>query len=79
MSDHEKSEPSQQAFLQAAKVAVGMTWDAFAVAAGIEPRALKNYRMPADSQNYRGMPKLARLAIERLVAEESKRNRKRVA
>ena len=37
---------SQQLFLEAAKAELGMIWDALAVAAGIEPRALKNYRMP---------------------------------
>jgi hypothetical protein len=34
---------SQQSFLHAAKAALEMAWDALAVAAGIEPRALKNY------------------------------------
>lgn len=58
---------SQQSFLHAAKASLGMTWDALAVAAGIEPRALKNYRMPDGSQNHRGMPKLARRAIEQLL------------
>ena len=67
---------SQQSFLHAAKAELGMTWDALAVAAGIEPRALKNYRMPDDSQNHRGMPKLARRAIEQLLTEIKKKTRK---
>jgi antitoxin HigA-1 len=69
---------SQQSFLHAAKAELGMTWDALAVAAGIEPRALKNYRMPSGSQNHRGMPKLARRAIEQLLlAHERKIARRR--
>lgn len=64
---------SQQSFLQAAKAEMGMTWDALAVASGIEPRALKNYRMPDDSQNHRGMPKLARRAIEQLLENKKKK------
>lgn len=58
---------SQQFFLHAAKAELGMTWDALAVAAGIEPRALKNYRMPDRSQNHRRMPNLARRAVEQLL------------
>lgn len=68
---------SQQSFLHAAKAELGMTWDALAVAAGIEPRALKNYRMPDDSQNHRGMPRLARRALEQLLTENKKKTRKR--
>ena len=68
---------NQQSFLHAAKAELGMTWDALAVAAGIEPRALKNYRMPDDSQNHRGMPKLARRSLEQLLTENKKKTRKR--
>ena len=68
---------NQQSFLHAAKAELGMTWDALAVAAGIAPRALKNYRMPDGSQNHRGMPKLARRAIEQLLTENKKTTRKR--
>lgn len=71
-----QQEPSQQEFLQAAKTILGLTWDALAVEAGIEPRALKNYRMPDDSQNHRGMPKLARRAIEQLLSAHETKNRK---
>ena len=67
---------SQQSFLHAAKAELGMTWDALAVAAGIAPRALKNYRMPDGSQNHRGMPRLARRAIEQLLTENKKKTRK---
>ena len=70
---------SQQIFLQAAKAELGMTWDALAVAAGIEPRALKNYRMPNGSQNHRGMPKLASRAIEQLLLAHEKKNRKKIS
>ena len=68
---------SQQPYLQAAKAKLGMTWDALAVAAGIEPRALKNYRMPDGSQNHRVMPKLARRTIDHLLIAHQKRNRKK--
>jgi len=67
---------SQQDFLKAAKTELGVTWDALAIAAGIEPRALKNYRMPDDSQNHRGMPKLAWRAVEQLLLARQKANRK---
>ncbi|MES2951285.1 MAG: hypothetical protein V4858_22360 [Pseudomonadota bacterium] len=70
---------SQQSFLQVAKAELGLTWDALAIAAGIEPRALKNYRLPDESQNHRGMPKLARRAIEQLLLAHEKKNRKRAA
>lgn len=70
---------SQQSFLHAAKAALGMTWDALAVAADIEPRALKNYRMPDGSQNHRGMPKLARRAIDQLLLAHKRKNRKKAA
>ena len=52
MSEHEQP---QQEFLQAAKASLGLTWDELAEQAGIAPRALKNYRMPDDSQNHRSM------------------------
>ena len=68
---------SQQSFLHAAKSELGLTWDAFAVAAGIEPRALKNYRMPDGSTNHRSMPKLARRSIEHLLAEHDIKARKK--
>jgi hypothetical protein len=73
-----ESELNQQDFLQAAKVRLGLTWDALAAQAGIEPRALKNYRMPDGSQNHRSMPKLARRVIEQVLSEQEK-NRKRAA
>lgn len=77
MSVGTAQEQSQQEFLQAAKSTLGLSWDALAVAAGIEPRALKNYRLPDDSQNHRGMPRLARRAIEHLLEFHAKRNRKK--
>lgn len=46
-----------------------LTWDQFAVRAGIEPRTLKTYRMPESSADYRAMPQLARQAIEALMAQ----------
>lgn len=70
---------TQQSFLHTAKAELGMTWDALAIAAGIEPRALKNYRMPDGSTNHRGMPKLARRAIEQLLTDNQKKNLRKSA
>jgi len=67
------AEVSQRTFLSDAKHRLSMrhpklTWNRLAELAGIEPRALKTYRMPEGSPDYRVMPKLVRAAIEDLVA-----------
>ena len=67
---------AQQAFLQAAKDALGLPWDEIAVKAGIVPRTFKNYRLPDDSKNHRAMPNLARDAVQRLVDEHAKIRKK---
>lgn len=59
--------PSQQDLLQATKNLLDVTWDELAEQAGIMPRALKNYRLPDTSKNHRGMPGLARRAVEQLL------------
>lgn len=69
----------QQAFLQAAKDTLGLTWDEIAVQAGIVPRTFKNYRLPDDSKNHRSMPSLARAAVQRLLDEHAKKIRKKAA
>lgn len=74
-----KQEQTQQEFLQAAKAELGLTWDELAEQSGIAPRALKNYRMPDDSQNHRGMPSLARRAVQQLLDAHAKKNRKKAA
>jgi hypothetical protein len=74
-----EQEQSQQEFLHAAKAALGLTWDELAEQSGIAPRALKNYRMPDDSQNHRGMPSLARRAVQQLLDAHAKKNRKKAA
>lgn len=66
----------QKTFLAAAKAALAprgkkLTWDQFAARLGVEPRAMKTYRMPADSSDYRTMPKLLVEKIEALVREVS--------
>jgi len=66
-------------YLHSAKDELGMTWDAFAEAAGIDPRALKNYRMPDNSGNKRPLPELGRRSIEQLLTEHRKKNRKKSA
>lgn len=74
-----QQEQSQQEFLHAAKAALGLTWDELAEQSGIALRALKNYRMPDESQNHRGLPSLARRAVQRLLDELAKKSRKKVA
>lgn len=64
----------QKSFLAAAKMALShgakrLTWDRFAARVGVEPRALKTYRMPAESSDYRTMPKLLIEKIKTLVKE----------
>lgn len=69
MSVDQAVEQSQQEFLKETKATLGLTWDELALAAGIELRALKNYRMPAGVQNHRGLPRLARRAIDQLLSD----------
>lgn len=68
-------EPTQQDFLRAAKAELGLTWDKLAEEAGIEPRALKTYRMPAESNERRPLPSVARRAIELLVQLHRKKKK----
>jgi len=56
-----------------ARIGERLTWDEFAVHAGIEPRALKTYRMPETSADYRVMPALAKQAIEALTSKPTSR------
>lgn len=49
-----------------------LTWDKVAALAGIEPRTLKTYRMPADSANYRQMPPVTRRLLESLLTQPVK-------
>ena len=59
----------QKTYLNNVKKALGMTWDELASASNISPRALKTYRMPTESKDYRTMPPLAYDAIERVKAD----------
>ena len=70
------TEQSQQEYLKAAKAALDVEWDALAKMAGIKPRALKTYRMPDNSKDHRGLPDLARRAIDGLLADHQKKIRK---
>jgi hypothetical protein len=71
------SDTTQQDFLKDAKAQLGVTWDELAVASGINPRALKTYRMPDESKDYRALPDLARAAIVRLLEDRRGRRAKR--
>lgn len=67
----------QKAFLASAKASLSrrgqrLTWDQFAIRLGVEPRAMKTYRMPQNSSDFRTMPKLLVEKIEALVRDASK-------
>ena len=65
---------NQKDYLQAAKTALGAkTWDELAEMAGAAPRALKTYRMPEDSKDYRAMPGPVRKVIEMLLDDAKKK------
>ena len=73
-----KSEDAQKEWLLKAKTHIArhtpngaITWDRFAALARIESRALKTYRMPESSLDYRTMPADARKAIEALLDHPS--------
>jgi len=57
---------TQQEFLIELKQQLGLKWDDLAQAAGIAPRALKTYRMPITSADYRPMPQVAKVALKSL-------------
>ncbi|UDM18933.1 hypothetical protein [Vogesella sp. XCS3] len=69
-------EQTQQEYLKAVKTELGVEWDRLAELAGIAPRALKTYRMPVESKNYRGMSQFVRDAIERVLQEHRRRMKK---
>lgn len=61
--DMDMADQTQLEFLREAKADLSVTWDELAALADISPRALKTYRLPPTSSEYRGMPKLAKNAI----------------
>lgn len=65
----EQEEQSQQEYLRALKARLNVTWDELASRAGITARAMKTYRMPASSNDFREMPHLAWLSLRRLERE----------
>lgn len=66
------TEQTQQDYLRAAKQSLGVTWGVLAEMSGINPRALKTYRMPDSSNDYRTIPSLARRSIDAILAEKKK-------
>lgn len=64
---------TQQQFLEAAKAELGITWDAFADLAGINPRTFKAYRMPSDSQGHRAMSKFVLDAVVKVLNKHKKK------
>ena len=67
------TEQTQQELLQGAKEALGVTWDELAIRAGIEPRTLKSYRLPATSRGHRGMDKFVREAVRKLLPSKGRK------
>ncbi|MGH8807999.1 MAG: hypothetical protein ACREX0_08990 [Noviherbaspirillum sp.] len=70
--NYQMPELSQQDFLKDAKERLGLTWDDLAEQAGIAPRALKTYRMPPTSNDFRELPRLAKAAIVRLLEDRGR-------
>lgn len=66
---------SQKDYLQAAKTALGVkTWDDLAEKVGVAPRALKTYRMPEDSKDYRRMPGPVKKVFQMMLENNPKKN-----
>ncbi|EPO2959862.1 hypothetical protein ACT7TO_002874 [Vibrio cholerae] len=66
----------QKKYLNDAKKQLNMTWDELAAKTKIHPRALKTYRMPTTSKDYRTMPVLAKDAVDNLLKEQVSKNEK---
>lgn len=69
------TEQTQQELLREAKKELGCTWDKLAEITGITPRALKTYRMPITSKDYRPISQLAENAVK-LAIKSSKNQQK---
>ncbi len=67
------TDETQQQFLEAAKDKLGVTWDAFAELAGVNPRTFKAYRLPAESKGHRPMNKFVLDAIVKAVNKHVKK------
>lgn len=64
---------TQKDYLQATKTALGAnTWGDLAELADVAPRALKTYRMPEASGDYRAMPSPVKKVFEMLIADKKK-------
>lgn len=74
-----RQQPSQQDLLQTTKNLLDVTWDELAGQAGIMARALKNCRLPDTSKNHRGMPDLARRAVENMLDGHLRKAARKVA
>jgi hypothetical protein len=70
------TEQTQQEYLKAAKATLGVEWDTLAGLAGINPRALKTYRMPDSSKDHRSLPSLAKSAIDRVLSVHQEKQQK---
>ena len=67
---------SQKQYLLDIKQKLGnIRWNDLAELSGINPRALKTYRMPETSKDYRSMPLLAFRALQKTL-EDFEKNQK---
>ncbi len=67
------SSQSQQEFLKEIKGELGVTWDELALLSSIKPRALKTYRMPEESKDFRSLNALAKNALIRVVEDQRRK------
>lgn len=70
------TEKSQQEFLKSLKDELGVTWDELALLSGIKSRALKTYRMPVDSKDFRTLNDLAKAALIRAKTDREKESKR---
>ena len=66
----------QHAFLRSAMTTLKLSWDELADAAGINRFTFQNYLRSEGTKSYRGLPPLARSAIDRLVRDRRARRTK---
>jgi hypothetical protein len=67
------SELDQYQLLIKLKKIIDGTWDDVANCTGITSRALKSYRLPAQSKGHRTMAKFVRQAVEMAIDEYQKK------
>jgi len=70
------AEQSQQELLHTLKAALGdVLWDEVAKRTKINPRTLKSYLLPTESNGHRGTDKFVRDAVERVLKKSQKKSK----